>query len=169
LQRTRFNTLLVLMLGLAACGYKPLYGTGADRPGVADALSSISVQEADSRAGQLVRNNLLSSMRPTGTPMQDRYSLALAPEVTKTTLVNQEFPGTERYRLRLIVNYQLTELSSGKQVNGGKTFSTVSFDGVHQPVADLQAEANALDRAAREVGTDIHTRLAAFMASRGST
>jgi hypothetical protein len=63
----------------------------------------------------------------------------------------------------------LTELSSGTQVNSGKTFSSVSYDIVHEPVADLQAEANALSRAAQEVGTDIHTRLAAFMASRGST
>ena len=169
LQRTRFIIWIILSLSLAGCGYKPLYSTGNDGRGVVDSLSSIAVQETDSRAGQLVRNKLLSSMRPAGTAQQDLFSLSLAPQVIKSTLVDQSRPGIQRLRLRLIVSYQLTEMSSGTQVNSGKTFSSVSYDAVHEPVADLQAEANALNRAAQEVGTDIHTRLAAFMASRGSS
>jgi LPS-assembly lipoprotein len=165
----RFMVLLVLSLGLMGCGYKPLYGTGNDGSAVVDSLSSIAVQEAGSRAGQLVRNKLLSSMRPAGTARQDLFTLSLAPQVVQSTLVDQSRPGIQRRRLRLLVSYQLTEIGSGKQVNSGKTFSSVSYDQVHEPVADLQAEANALSRAADEVGTDIHTRLAAFMASRGST
>jgi LPS-assembly lipoprotein len=158
-----------MSLCLAGCGYKPLYGTGSDGRGVVDSLSSIAVQETDSRAGQLVRNKLLSSMRPAGTARQDLFSLSLTPEVVQSTPVDQSRPGIERRRLRLTVSYQLTEIGSGTQVNSGKTFSSVSYDVVHEPVADLQAEANALNRAAQEVGTDIHTRLAAFMASRGSS
>jgi LPS-assembly lipoprotein len=169
LQQTRFIIWLVFFLGLAGCGYKPLYGTGSDGRGVVDSLSSIAVQETDSRAGQLVRNKLLSSMRPAGTAHQDAFTLSLAPQVVQSTPVDQSRPGIQRRRLRLIVFYQLTEMATGAQVGSGKTFSSISYDIVHEPVADLQAEANALSRAADEVGTDIHTRLAAFMASRGST
>jgi hypothetical protein len=53
-------------------------------------------------------------------------------------------------------------------VNSGKTFSAVSYDIIREPVADLQAESNATSRAAKEVASDIHTRLAAYMASRGT-
>lgn len=169
MQQTRFIIWMVLSLSLVGCGYKPLYGTGNDGRGVADSLSSITVQETDTRAGQLIRNKLLSSMRPAGTAQQDLFSLSLAPQVVQSTLVDQSRPGIQRRRLRLIVSYQLTEMSSGTQVNSGKTFSSNSYDIVHEPVADLQAEANALNRAADEVGTDIHTRLAAFMANRGRT
>lgn len=161
--------LMVLSLSLMGCGYRPLYGAGNDGVGVVSSLSSIAVQETDSRAGQLVRNKLLSSLRPAGTASADAFNLGLAPSVALTSLVDQTRPGIQRVRLRLTVSYTLTELSSGTQVNSGKTFSSVSYDIVHEPVADLQAEANALSRAAQEVGTDIHTRLAAFMASRGST
>jgi LPS-assembly lipoprotein len=169
LQGIGFIIWIVLSLSLTGCGYKPLYSTASDGRGVVDSLSSIAVQETDSRAGQLVRNNLLSSMRPAGTARQDVFSLSLAPQVVQSTLVDESRPGIQRRRLRLIVSYQLTEMSSGTQVNSGKTFSAVSYDIVHEPVADLEAEANALSRAAQEVGTDIHTRLAAFMASRSST
>jgi LPS-assembly lipoprotein len=157
---------LVVALGLSGCGYRPLYESSSDGRGVVTQLSGITVQEQDSRAGQLIRNNLLSSMRPAGTVTDDRFNLILAPAVIQSQLVDRQRPGIQRERLRLNVAYRLVNVATGKDVKSGKTFSTVSYDIVHEPVADLQAEANALNRAAQEVGGDIHTRLAAFMASR---
>ena len=157
---------LVVLLSLTGCGYKPLYSSGSDGRGVVASLSSISVQETDTRAGQLVRNSLLSSIRPAGTAGDNRYKLVLNPELTQSTLVDRSVPDTERMRMRLAVTYQLIETASGSEVNSGKTFSAVSYDVIREPVADLQAESNAASRAAKEVAADIHTRLAAYMASR---
>jgi LPS-assembly lipoprotein len=159
---------LVVLLSLTGCGYKPLYSSGSDGRGVVASLSSISIQESDSRAGQLVRNSLLSSMQPAGTAGDNLYKLVLNPELAQSTLVDRSIPGIKRIRLRLSVSYQLIETGSGSEVNSGKTFSAVSYDIIREPVADLQAESNATSRAAREVAADIHTRLAAFMASRGN-
>ena len=158
----------VLVLSLAGCGYKPLYSSSSDGRGVVASLSSISIQETDTRAGQLVRNSLLSSIRPADTAGDDLYKLVLNPELTQSTLVDQSIPGIKRVRLRLAVTYQLIETGAGAEVNSGKTFSAVSYDVIREPVADLQAEANATSRAAKEVASDIHTRLAAFMAGRGN-
>lgn len=159
---------LVVLLCLAGCGYKPLYSSSNDGLGVVAALSSISIQEPDTRAGQLVRNNLLSSIRPAGTEGENLYKLVLKPELSQSTLVENKAPGIKRIRLRLAVSYQLIEARSGSEVNSGKTFSTVSYDIIREPVADLQAESNATSRAAREVAADIHTRLAAYMAGRSN-
>lgn len=157
---------LVVLLGLTGCGYRPLYSSGSDGRGVVDSLSSIAIQETDSRAGQLVRNSLLSSIQPAGTAQDNLYKLVLNPKLAQSTLVEQSVPGIKRVRLRLTVSYQLIETSSGSEVNSGKTFSAVSYDIIREPVADLQAESNATSRAAKEVAADIHTRLAAYMASR---
>ena len=157
---------LVVLLSLTGCGYKPLYSSGSDGRGVVASLSSISIQETDTRAGQLVRNSLLSSIQPAGTAGDNLYRLVLNPELTQSTLVDRSIPGVKRIRLRLAVSYQLIETSSAAEVNSGKTFSAVSYDIIREPVADLQAESNAANRAAREVAADIHTRLAAYMASR---
>lgn len=157
---------LVVLLSLTGCGYKPLYSSGSDGRGVVASLSSISIQETDTRAGQLVRNSLLSSIQPAGTAGDNLYKLVLSPELSQSTLVDRSIPGVKRIRLRLAVTYQLIETASGSEVNSGKTFSAVSYDVIREPVADLQAESNAANRAAREVAADIHTRLAAYMASR---
>lgn len=157
---------LVVLLSLTGCGYRPLYTSGSDGRGVVASLSSIAIQETGSRAGQLVRNSLLSSMRPAGTAQQDQFKLILKPELAQSALVSQSLPGIKRVRLRLAVSYQLLEVGSGSEVNSGKTFSAVSYDIIREPVADLQAESNATDRAAQEVAADIRTRLAAYMASR---
>lgn len=154
---------LVVIAGLMGCGFRPLYSSGSDGRGVVDSLSSITIQEPESRAGQLVRNSLLSSMRPAGTAQQNLYKLVLNPQVTQSTLVDQSIPGIKRMRLRLTVSYQLIRLASAEELNTGKTFSTVSYDVIREPVADLQAESNATSRAAKEVAADIHTRLAAYM------
>jgi hypothetical protein len=50
-------------------------------------------------------------------------------------------------------------------LHSGKTFSQVSYDVVREPFADMQAEANAMERAAHEVSMDIRSRLAAYFAS----
>jgi LPS-assembly lipoprotein len=154
----------VAALGLAACSYRPLYGTSVDGRGVADTLSSVAIDAPSTRIGQQIRNNLLSSIRPAGTASADVYRLTLTPDAASVVVADQGRPGIERRRLRLNVTYQLYDLASGSIINSGKTFSVVSFDTIHEPVADLQAEANAATRAAQDVAGDIRTRLAAFMA-----
>ncbi len=47
-----------------------------------------------------------------------------------------------------------------------KTFSQVSFDRTTADFSNLQAETDAMERAAREIGNDIRTRLAAYFATR---
>jgi LPS-assembly lipoprotein len=163
-----FRSLVVLALGLllAGCGYRPLYGTTADGRGVADSLSAITVQETGTRIGQQIRNSLLSSIRPAGSGRADAYRLVLTPDVASVLIADQGRPGIERRRVRLNVTYQLYDIASGQVVNSGKTFSVASFDAVHEPVADLQAESNATSRAVQEAAGDIRTRLAAFMSKR---
>ena len=157
---------MVIAVALSACGYKPLYGVASNGQEVADSLSSISIEETDTRVGQLIRNNLLSSMRPAGTAENDRFRLTINPSVSLTLLADDDARDVQRKRLRLSVAYRLIEISSGSEVNAGKTFSNVSYDIVNEPIADLEAESNATSKAAQEVGQDIRIRLAAFIANR---
>jgi hypothetical protein len=54
--------------------------------------------------------------------------------------------------------------STGAVVNRGTTFARASYDVIRQPFADLQAQTDATQRAAREASADIRTRLAAYFA-----
>jgi LPS-assembly lipoprotein len=148
---------------LAGCGYRPLYGSSSETAGVAATLSSISIPEAEDRVGQLIRNDLLSSMR--AGKGEDKYTLLLKPVVKRSGVIDKPQPNVTRDAITLAVTYELVERSSGSIVHSGRTFSQASFDVIRQPFADLQAETNATERAVHEVSADIRTRLAAYFAT----
>jgi LPS-assembly lipoprotein len=155
--------LVAAALLLAGCGYRPLYGSSSETAGVAATLSSISIPEAEDRVGQLIRNDLLSTMRTV--EGEEKYTLLLKPVVKRSSVIDKPQPNATREAITLAVSYELVERSSGSVLNSGKTFSHASFDVIRQPFADLQAETNATERAAHEVSADIRTRLAAYFAS----
>jgi LPS-assembly lipoprotein len=157
------SLLLAAALVLAGCGYRPLYSSSAETAGVAATLSSVTIPEAEDRVGQLIRNDLMSSMQ--AGKGEDKYSLLLKPVVRTSGVIDKPQPNVTREAVTLAVSYELVERSSGTVVNQGKTFSQASFDVIRQPFADLQAETNATERAAHEVSADIRTRLAAYFAS----
>jgi LPS-assembly lipoprotein len=159
----RACAVLVCLVLTGCANYRPLYGTAADGSNVAASLSAVSVVEQRSRAGQLVRNSVLSG---SNTDISSRYQLRMTP--TETTTATSTLPGTntKRSRYGLSVTYELVELATGSVINKGTSFSNVSFDTVREPVADLQAANNARDRAAQEVGQDLRLRLASFLSTR---
>lgn len=156
------SVLMVTTLALAGCGnYRPLYGLGADGKGVAVALSGIGVDEQKTRAGQIVRNNLISSFGGAGST----FILRLTPTEESRKLSSLSGQSVDRYRYNLKVGYELADASDGKVIVTGSSFSNVSYDTVEQPIADLRAVENARERAAREVAEDIRLRLAAHFSS----
>lgn len=155
-----FVVLLAVGLALAGCNARPLYGTDAQGGSVAFAMANISIPTQDTRAGQLVRNELLSSFSSTGGA---QYALRLMPSEKTSSISSLSGQKLERHRYSLNVKYELVTVSGGKVVNEGASFSNVSYDTLQQPIADLQAAENARARAAREVAEDIRLRVAAML------
>lgn len=165
-----WRLLLVLPLALltAACGFHPLYSTGdSSSPGVAQDLASVSIAEPSSRLNQLIRNELMSTMRPAGTTEPDRYRLDIDAKTTEEKSIEDTTNSRRAHRstVRVMASFALKDLSGGKTVYQGRTFSNVSYDDVDQSFADLQARTTAMERGAREIALDIRTRLAAHFAS----
>ena len=158
--------LVVLMaIAISACGYRPLYGRGEGNAAVSGLLAQVAIEEQHNRAGQLVRNELISTFGSSGS---SKYLLKMK-IAEKTEAVSSIAKNVvDRHRFRLTVNYQLFETDSGRELASGKSFSNVAYDTVQEPVADLQAAENAQDRAARELGQDLRLRISAFFATRNS-
>lgn len=154
---------LAAALLLSGCGYRPLYGSSADSAGVAATMASVSIPAADNRVGQLIRNDLISSMQ-SGTG-EDRYTLEIVPSVRKTSIIQKPTVDSQRQAVNLSVEFDLIEKASGTSLHKGKTFSQASYDVVGQPFADMQAETNATERAAHEVSADIRIRIAAYFSA----
>lgn len=163
MRRSLLQFAMICVLALGGCSYRPLYGTSNDERGVVGELASIAIPEADDRLGQIIRNDLLSAMRPAGTSAEDRYKLDMKINKARTNIIDKDQPNVTRNAVRVAVDFTL--LDGAKDVYSGKTFSQVSYDVVRQPFADTQAENDATERVAHELSTDIRTRLAAYFAS----
>lgn len=161
----RYSILAIVLL-LTGCGsYRPLYSTNAAGSSVVAELSGMAVAEQRTRAGQLVRNDVLSGINSDGT---SRYELRLTPTENTASISSLAGTNVKRLKYNLSVAFQLVDLTSGSTLKQGTSFSNVSYDTIREPVADLQAANNARDRAAKEVGQDLRLRLAAaFSAKQG--
>lgn len=165
MQHRRLFSLGACLLLLGGCGFQPLYGSREDGSSVAQALSSVSIPEPTTRLGQLIRNELLSAIAPAGTGSGDLYTLELLAQANEETAIQALNTDVLRRIVRINADFRLIDNMTGKPVHTGKSFSQASYDRTETPFANYQARITAEERAAKEIGADIRTRLAAYFAS----
>jgi LPS-assembly lipoprotein len=159
----RVVALALVCLGLSGCGsYRPLYGKGPDGSSITSSLSGLSVAEQRTRAGQLLRNEILDGTQ-SGAVQRFGVKLEVTERTTDVAALSSTLGTRKRYSLN--AHYELYDATSGKTLNAGSSFSNVEFDSINVPVSDLSAADNARMRAAKELGQDIKLRLAAFLAA----
>lgn len=149
---------------LQGCGYQPLYATRADGTSVSQQLAEVGVEQQSTRVGQLVRNEIVKSTRPAGTGAPDRYFLKFVTRSSAQTLVDTSDTVHRRLAYNLSVNFQLIDSATSKPVFSGSAFSRVPYDRLNASFANVQARTNAEEQAARQIGEEIKTRLAAYLA-----
>jgi LPS-assembly lipoprotein len=147
-------------LALAGCDYRPLYGTTDTGGNVAYQLASISVDQQNTRLGQLVRNEIVSGISPTGSSGGNAYRLSFTAEASEFTSIDSVNTEPLRQQYKINASFTLIDSQTGKPVHSGKTFSQASYDRVDAPAANQE-------RAAIEIGRDIRIRLAAYFSSHG--
>ncbi len=167
MKRPATIVLAAAAIGLAACDYRPLYGTTDAGSPVAYQLASIAVAEQNTRLGQLIRNEIVSAISPAGTAPGDAYTLQLTASEDEFTSVDSTRTEPLRFQHKVKASFALYDNDTGKAIHSGKTFSQVSYDRVDAPAANLQAQINARERAAKEIGRDIRIRLAAYFSKNG--
>lgn len=163
MERAPIAAILAVMALLSGCAnVQPLYG----EPGgnVDDTLASVRIEEERDRLGQLVRNELISTMGATGST----YALKLDVTDDTSTVVTYPDPRTRRSAAVVEARYQLFGDDTRKSLTEGKVRSSVSYDMTRdqQPIADRQARADAERRAAIEIASEIRTRLAVYFSRR---
>lgn len=154
---------LALLLGLSACGFRPLYGE-QDRGGAGTApqLQEILVNPIADRLGQILRNDLVDRLSPTGAPDRPRYRLSVAIAAGEEGLAITKDESITRFNLRISATYVLYDAQSNAEVTRGISRTIAAYNVVQSQFATLAAEKDAENRAARELSEDIRTRLAVF-------
>ena len=161
----RCLAVLGFLLLTAACGFQPLYSTRGDQAGARDEFAQIEIAVITGRLGQQVHNYLLDRISPLGRPTSPLYVLNINLNLSRQELGVQRDATTTRAKFILFANYRLVKKEGGEQLFQGSTQTANSFTIVQSDFANLSAEKDAIDRAAREVTDSIRARLALYFAT----
>ena len=155
-------------LGLAGCGFQPLYGsstTTASGARLSEAMASIDVQPIPGRVGQKLRNELIFSNTGGGYAPEYRYQLRIA---IRERVISQlvQISGDARGQVyQLEASFKLIDTSNGQIIHQGSAVSRAPYDRYQEIFANVRARYDAENRAADTVSESIKTQVAAYLAS----
>lgn len=152
---------LAVAWGLVGCGFQPLYGGKAGEE-VDERLSAIQIAPMRDRLGQRIHNLLLDRLNSEGRPSSSKFTLNLAASVSTAELGLRFTEVATRAKLTLIASYYLTDDRTGDVLSEGIVRSVNSYNIPSSEYARITSEADATERAAREVSDEIRVRLGLF-------
>lgn len=141
-------------LALTACGFTPLYATGADS-------GQIEISQINGRAGQALRKALLQELAPGLPGLDSPATLDIVLDESIGRLALQ--PDEAATRTDIIVSAEYVLAFDGNAVSG-RSASETSFLVPDAPFSDIAAQIDATDRAmnllARRIADDLRIQMA---------
>jgi LPS-assembly lipoprotein len=156
-----------LVLLLAGCGLRPLYGAGG-KGEVAQALRSVAVAPIPGRAGWLVRTALEDRLgAPEGSSPRYRLEVELDDRIEGFGIRADNAVTRERRTLR--ARYRLVDAGLGTVLLDATAGSDVGVDVVSSEYATVAAEQTALERLSTEIADQIVSRVALYASRTGGS
>jgi LPS-assembly lipoprotein len=135
----------VAVLGLAGCGFTPLYGD----TGSGSSLSRIAVTTQDDRLGYRVREQLEDALGRDGS-QPPLYRLETKLLQDRRPLGRRIDDTAARYELTVRGEWTLTPILGGEAVRGVEVVTT-TYAAADQPYAAIAAQQDGEERAAAEL------------------
>jgi LPS-assembly lipoprotein len=154
----------MLAAGCGDGGFRPLYASptivGTD---VNDKLAQIDIAPIPGRVGQRLRNELI--FQSTGGDLQlepaYRLNIVIRESITATLVrVDGDSLGST---YNLDASFKLIRMSDNAVILEGKSFGRAPFQRFDSVFANVRARHDAENRAARTIGDELKSRLAAFL------
>lgn len=134
------RTILGLVLGLAACGFTPVYGPdGAGRT----LQNQVVFAAPDERNAQLLMQQLEARL---GRAQNESYSLEVALDLTQEGLAIDADGNTTRYNMLGVAAYTLTGAADGAVMVSGTVRNFTGYSATGTTVATLASERDAEKR-----------------------
>lgn len=147
---------------LAGCGFRPLYGSAgvAASPGVLNALSQTRIRPIADRSGQRLRQILNEKIYSNGPAGSSTYDLDIV--VNKQIVELGVRPDSTTSRANLIMTATFSLYDAGARAYADVAQGVVSYNILDDQFATVTSQSDAEDRALRQIGEDIKTRLAIY-------
>ncbi len=155
---------VVVVLGLSACTFQPLYAPSSGVEG--SAISQIDVSQVNTRVGQQVRNHLLFLINGGNGSFNQRYRADLqVTSFVRKSAAKASLRDTTAGFVSITASYNLVDTTTNKRVAGGTRTSTASFDRTSQTFANQRAERDAENRAGKAVAEQLRNAFASDLAN----
>jgi LPS-assembly lipoprotein len=163
---------VALALVVGGCQVRPLYMgavSGSPVSPVPD-LRAIVIEPPRDRTEQVVRNELLFLFRGDGgAAEEERYRLRiLVDDTTDPLAVELEEDLPSAVLVTLTATFILTAIETDRTLLTGSSTGSASYDFSSQRFANVRAEKDARERAARTMAENIASRIAAYFAAKRS-
>ncbi len=164
---------VILLFGLAGCGFAPLYAPpqdGTPRGGardVADVLATIAITPGETRLAQVLRNRLVAALTPRGYPAEPRYRLEFTLAEQVEGFAFRPDRAVTRERIEIRAHYVLLDATSETRILEGDSTAWSSYDVVQSDFANISAQRDARRRAADVLADRIAARLARYFRASG--
>ncbi len=170
----RKSALILILFLITGCGFSPLYverESGSKwyydanfNPSIIEEMQQIKVEPIADRFGQQLRNNLLDSLTPKGTPKNPKYRLfvKLASKRTYDQAIRQDITATRRMVVFKVTYYMM---EGTEKLFTSNSIAYTSYDILKNPYSTTVAEQKADTDAAKIIGDDIALRIGAYFHS----
>lgn len=157
--------LLCMMLGLSACGFRPLYGKhsiDANNVTADQKLALVSISPIENRLGQELHNTLRNELTPLGQPRQPLYVLDVTLSEERRAIITTAGLAATREDLYLIATYTLKN-EKGETLFSDTAAGSASYNVFLDPYNDLSSRRDAHRRTSKRIAETIRRRLAIYL------
>ena len=152
----------VLAMSLAGCGFEPLYADRTERGGISTDVASVRIAPIPDRTGQILRNELIDRLNPSGEPADPRFTLDVRIAVAKLELGIRKDETATHTSLRFRSTFRLRDRSSNAIVFSSRAGTVTSYNIVDSEYATIASERAARRRGLALIADSIALRVAAY-------
>lgn len=165
---------LIFLMFLSACGFEPLYVERTENSkwyfdgefdgSISSEMQKVKVEYIADRFGQLLRNELIDILTPTGIPDEPRYKLyvVVVAETKERQALRRDITAT-REKVSYTIAYRMVE--NGEDIIKGDSIAHASYDIMSNPYSTTMAQKKAEADAAKIIANDISLRIGAYFHS----
>lgn len=155
-----------LVSACGSSGFRPLYAS-SDFGGndVSEKLSQVEMAPIPGRVGQRIRNEFIFESTGGGQAVPPEYRLEVAIREGRTSTLIRKDGDAQSQIYSIDASFQLIRLADRAVVLKGNSYGQASYERFTSIYANVRAQKDAEDRAAKTVSNELKSRLAAYLSS----